>query len=225
MAMLVFAVVCLASLAQAKTVPPEVDMLNNLSLDDFEDYFGFDHITDPVEKARREEALKQNEEMVKKANEAYLSGEQSWYEKINEFADLPKDEFESGHTGLVTDYARGLINVPTKPDERSEKFFSRYRYSRQQASVPDSYDARALGLVTPVKSQGSCGSCTAFANMAAVETCFAKKLGKYYISSDILNLVRLPRGDVLTPMQHGCIHNDGKFRKCQISIAASASAL
>ena len=75
-----------------------------------------------------------------------------------------------------------IVPASRKPDMRSEEFFSRHRLNRQ--SVPESYDARALGLVTPVKSQGSCGSCTAFANMAAVETCFAKKLGKntkYYI--------------------------------------------
>ena len=62
--MLGFSLVCLVALAQAtNTVPPEIDQLNNLSLDDFEDYFGFDHITDPVERARREAALKENEDM------------------------------------------------------------------------------------------------------------------------------------------------------------------
>ena len=94
--MLGFSLVCLVALAQASnTVPPEIDQLNNLSLDDFEDYFGFDHITDPVERARREAVLKENEDMVKKANEAYINGEQTWFEKINEFADLPKDEGET----------------------------------------------------------------------------------------------------------------------------------
>ena len=145
----------LFALAQASnTVPPEIDQLNNLSLDEFEDNFGLDHITDPVEKARREQALKENEDMVKKANEAYLNGETTWFEKINEFADLPKDEFEAGHTGLVNDYARGLI-IPSsfKPDKRSEEFFARHRLSRQ--SVPESYDARALGLVSRHSSQES----------------------------------------------------------------------
>ena len=76
--MLGFSLVCLVALAQASnTVPPEIDQLNNLSLDDFEDNFGFDHITDPVERARREAALKENEDMVKKTNEAYINGEQT----------------------------------------------------------------------------------------------------------------------------------------------------
>jgi C1A family cysteine protease len=33
------------------------------------------------------------------------------------------------------------------------------------------------GYVTPVKSQGSCSCCTAFANMAIIESCYKKLTG------------------------------------------------
>lgn len=35
---------------------------------------------------------------------------------------------------------------------------------------PSSYDLRALGRVTPIKDQGGCGSCWAFATMGALES-------------------------------------------------------
>jgi len=37
-------------------------------------------------------------------------------------------------------------------------------------SLPSSYDLRSLGRVTPVKDQGGCGSCWAFATMGSLES-------------------------------------------------------
>merc|ERR1711955_107907 len=58
-------------------------------------------VDDPEEAALMEEALKENEEIVKEANEAYANGDQTWFDEVNEFDDLPEDEFIAEHTGLL----------------------------------------------------------------------------------------------------------------------------
>ncbi len=45
------------------------------------------------------------------------------------------------------------------------------------SNLPSSYDAMALGYVTPVKSQGSCGSCWIFGATANFESIVAKREG------------------------------------------------
>jgi len=145
---------------------------SNLDLDEdeFLDEFHLPPVDDPVERARRAEALEQHQHEVQEVNEAFMAGNKTWYDAINEFSDIPDDEFLETHTGLVEDEER-------RYDERSEKFYDAYRYSRQ--SIPASYNSVSLGHVSPVKSQGSCGSCAAFATMGLVETCFKKVLGVF----------------------------------------------
>ena len=63
----------------------EMDDEDNYDEDSFEQEFGLDPITDPEEKERREEALWENEEIVKEENEDYLSGKKTWFDKVNEF--------------------------------------------------------------------------------------------------------------------------------------------
>ena len=165
-------VVCCISASLAGKLPAGVDDMDEISLDEFETHFGHEHVTDPDEKARREAALKEHQDVVRRANEAYARGEQTWYDEVNEFSDIPDDDFIATHTGIIP---------PTNftEDKASERFFDAYRYSR--ASVPASYNAVTQGLVTPVRNQLSCGSCGAFATTAMVETCFAKQLGSYRI--------------------------------------------
>jgi C1A family cysteine protease len=159
----------------------DLDPEDDLDEDAFEEYFHLDQVTDPEEHEKRDEALKENEALINGTNQMFMNGQITWWDQVNEFANLPEDEFELEKTGAVDGsmYARGLIE-PTEEervDERSERYFDQFRYSR--ASVPSSYSSVALGLVSPVKTQIKCGSCVAFSNMALVETCFKKTTGVF----------------------------------------------
>merc|ERR1719481_2005694 len=159
----------------------DLDPEDELNEDQFEEYFHLDPVTDPEEHERREEALKENEALIKENNDQYLHGNRTWWDAVNEFADLPADEFLSEKTGDSDEvlYGRGLLEPAEEDriDEESERYFDTFRYSR--ASVPDSYSSLDKGFVSQVKNQRQCGSCVAFANMALIETCFKKTSGVF----------------------------------------------
>jgi len=66
---------------------------------------------------------------------------------------------------------------------------------------PRSKDWRAAGVVTPVKSQGQCGSCWAFSTVAAVESWVALHGG------GLLDLSEQELVDC-DPVDHGCVGGD-----------------
>ena len=89
----------------------EIDPEDNVDEDQFEEDFNLPKVTDPEEKARRQAALKANEALIKEENEAYSKGERTWFDAVNEFSDLPDDEFEAEKTGETKPpgYGRGLL--------------------------------------------------------------------------------------------------------------------
>merc|ERR1711973_269230 len=157
-------------------VPGDLDPLDDIDEAEFEEYFHLDPVEDPEELKKRSEALKKNEEEIKKINEEYEKGEKTWFDGINEFADLTKEEFIKEKTGVISNitFGRGLLEP--SPEERvheeSERYFDEIRYNR--AYIPRLYSSKSMGLVSPVKNQLQCGSCVSFATIATVETCFKK---------------------------------------------------
>ena len=116
--------------------------LDDIDEKEFEEYFHLDPVDDPEEFKRRSDALKANEATIKKTNKEYEAGEKTWFDKLNDFADLPEDEFAAEKTGandIVS--GRGLLapSEEEREDEESERYFDTFRYNR--ASVPDSYSS------------------------------------------------------------------------------------
>ena len=80
---------------------------------------------------------------------------------LNLFADLTSEEFSRRYTGTLPSKGQGEIKKYEAKD------------------LPASFDWRTKGAVTPVKNQGSCGSCWTFSTTGALE-------GLYYINSSKL---------------------------------------
>ena len=108
--------VCLVSLAlSAPSVEIEIDPEADVSLEVFEKDFNIPKSNDPAVEAKRKEALKKNEALVKKENKLYLEHETKYHSAINENSDLTEDELKKEKTGAKnpeTRYGRGLI-MPT----------------------------------------------------------------------------------------------------------------
>jgi len=115
-----------------------------------------------AEHDERFEIFKENMEKIKKHN----SGEHSWTMGITQFSDMTKQEFKEyiacgsfKHTPSAT-----VHDAPAGWGKNSTS----------------SIDWTTKGAVTPVKNQGSCGSCWAFSTTGGIE-------GRYFIAKGQLN--------------------------------------
>lgn len=80
-----------------------------------------------------------------------------WKKGINQFTDIPKDDFKRKYLTLK----------PRRTNNPSHTITGGH--------IPDSIDWRAENLVTNIKDQGGCGSCWAFSAVGSLEGAHSKK--------------------------------------------------
>ena len=140
----------------------EMSQFGDLDVEQFLAAFNLPSIEDPVEKAKRSEILRRNQARVLAANKAFLAGQQSWSEEINEFSHLTDQEFREAHTGLITSGLPG--------DEKSRGFSEQSQGLMKYdpplpircPDCPAEYSSLDKGWVSPVKDQKQCKASWAF---------------------------------------------------------------
>jgi len=98
----------------------------------------------------------------------------SYTKGINKFTDMTKKEIESQIEGFPSVPKNIQRDISTEMSLKALKA----KYANYQ--FEDSFSWVDQGVVTSVKDQGQCGSCTAFAVTGAVESCFAIKSGEVF---------------------------------------------
>ncbi|KPJ01501.1 Putative cysteine proteinase CG12163 [Papilio xuthus] len=129
--------------------------------DDFLDTYKPTYNSNETEKLRRFEIFRNNVKMIHALN---MGDAGTATYGVTKFADLTHEEFKRQFLGL-------------KPSLSNPNQIPMTKAVIPEVNLPDAFDWRQRGAVTPVKDQGSCGSCWAFSVTGNVEGQWQIKTG------------------------------------------------
>lgn len=138
-----------------------------------------------AEEEARLELFRKKVQEFEEHNKLYAAGKVTWKKGVNKFADWTKEELDDFVQAIAMDEDSRINKEIFKPNPN------------MNGKIPESFDWREKGAVTPVKDQGECGSCYAFGTLASVETEYYRKTGKLLSLSE-QNIMDC---DLMT---HGC---------------------
>merc|ERR1711962_1922360 len=116
---------------------------------------------EPEEESTRKTIWTNNHAFIKRHNEAYEAGNETYAVGEDEYTDLTNIEFASMLTSMQGFKSRAANEM----------------FVLQHSDVRSEVDWRTDGYVTPVKNQGQCGSCWAFATTGSLEGAHFKQTG------------------------------------------------
>ncbi|XP_073495663.1 cathepsin K-like isoform X2 [Phyllobates terribilis] len=111
-----------------------------------------------------------NYKYITNHNMEYSQGLHTYTLGMNQFGDMTSEEVARTMTGLKVPPRNRARNITAADDKVMDP-------------LPDSIDYRKKGYVTPVRNQGSCGSCWAFSSVGALEGQLKKKTKRLVVLS------------------------------------------
>ncbi|XP_056402028.1 cathepsin K-like isoform X2 [Hyla sarda] len=124
------------------------------------------------DEAMRRLIWEKNFKFIINHNMEFSQGLHTYELAMNQLGDMTSEEVARTMTGL---------KVP--PQNRSGNYTAALEDEDETGALPQSIDYRKKGYVTPIRNQGSCGSCWAFSSVGALEGQLKKTTGKLIVLS------------------------------------------